>query len=95
LGKDLFLILKSEYYWSIFRKEKSIEYRIASKRNESLIKNQKFVIFQLGYSSENKMRLRIVKIEKENNEFKIHLDLSEIFVISLVEKNKNQLSLFK
>lgn len=95
MDKDLFLILKSKYYWEIFRKEKSIEYRIASKRNKQLIRNQKFVTFQLGYSSKNKMRLRIVKIEKENNEFKIYLDLSEIFVISLVEKNKNQLALFK
>ena len=93
--KDLFLILKSKYYWSIFRKEKSIEYRIKSKRNIALIREQKYVVFQLGYSKRNQMKLSIVLIESDEKEFRIHLDLSNIHVISLQLKDKNQLSLFK
>lgn len=94
MAKDLFLILKSQYYWAIFRKEKSVEYRISSKRNDAIIKNQTHVLFQLGYSSENKMRLKIVKIERIENKYHIHLDLSNIEIISLVRKNTNQLNMF-
>lgn len=92
--KDLFLILKAEYYWQIFRKEKSIEYRIKSVRNIQLIKKQKFVIFQLGYSKKNRMKLPIVLIEEKGNEFLIHLDLADIHVISLNLTDKKRLSLF-
>lgn len=94
LNKDLFLILKSKYYWAIFRKEKSVEYRICSKRNNAIIKNQTHVVFQLGYSSENKMKLKIIKIEKIENQYHIYLDLSNIEIISLVRKNTNQLTMF-
>ena len=92
--KALFLILKSEYYWKIFRKEKSIEYRIKSKRNIALIKNQKFVIFQLGYNSDNKMKIPIVKIDETKIQFNIHLDLANILIISLKLKNTYQMSLW-
>ena len=92
--KPLFLILKSEWYWKIFRKEKSIEYRIKSKRNISLIKNQKFVVFQLGYNSANKMKIPILKIEQTENQFNIHLDIENILIVSLKLKNTYQTVLF-
>jgi len=94
MESNLFLILKSEYYWQIFRKKKSIEYRACSKRNISMIKNQKTVTFQLGYSKENRMKLKVVMIEKLETEFRIHLDLSDIHIVSLKLTDKRQLNLF-
>jgi len=91
--KNLFLILKTQYYWQIFWKEKHIEYRTATPRFKKMIEDKEFVIFQLGYNKSNRMKVAILKIEETSGVYNIHLDLNSIEILNYTPNNNNQLYL--
>ena len=81
---DLFLTLTGIWYWKVQEGTKPIEYRDKTPRNISKLRGRTYshVRYQLGYSSDNQMRLPVVRIVERTDYFEIHHDLSAIEVLS-------------